>query len=525
MENITTKDILNRVDFLAPLESQEQYRQEMASFIRMHLTRVKAIENGVKPNTLPTVSMLVIAETGCGKTYVASQMAKASGVNFITIDCSALSRAGWKGVNLPNAMLSEREKCGSRYKFDRSIVLFDEVDKLRLDPWRRDDGNPQPNFLRLFDGELQAESSGGNMVSIDTSKMSFIFAGAFASGLEDIIRFRLTPKRTIGFSATSADPIGDNVLQHVTFQDIQDYGIMGELCGRIGSLLYLPPLTNNDYRTLIKGDRGSALLRYKNLFGVYGIDVDVEDDVCDYIAEKASKSGLGARSINSVLFLNFRKAYEAIEERTDINKVVLEMQDTDVPGLCFEFGERNVAKAEPEPERIKLGYEVKLPDLNFSFDLRNEQLTIKLIGNLMSAHNISCDGECGLDKRLLLRAFLDCALCYMKDNINPEEMTLTSIEMLAKTTEKEPLCISTFDTIMEKAIDACNEANGFTEDMEDEEEEEEDYEPCELEKKYREFAARFKPHLHEFLVDAVQEIRKNWYKHLLDSIGKKEEKQ
>ena len=262
----------------------------------MHLTRVKAIENGVKPNSLPTVSMLVVAETGCGKTYVASQMAKASGVNFITIDCSTLARSGWKGISLPNAMLSEREKCKSRHKFDRSIVLFDEADKLRLDPWRQDDGNPQPNFLRMFDGELQAESSGGNMTGIDTSKMSFIFAGAFANGLDEIIKRRLEPpKRAIGFSATSVEPLAENMLKHVTFQDIQDYGIMGELCGRIGSLLYLPPLTNNDYRTLIKGEQGSAFLKYKNLFGVYGIDVDVEDDVCDFIAEKASQSGLGAR--------------------------------------------------------------------------------------------------------------------------------------------------------------------------------------------------------------------------------------
>ena len=188
MENLTTKEILSRVDFLAPLESQTEYRQEIASFIRMHLTRVKAIENGVKPHSLPLVSMLVIAETGCGKTYVASQMAKASGVNFITIDCSTLARAGWKGVNLANAIQSEREKCNNKREFDRSIVFFDEMDKLRFIPYRSDEGNPQPNFLRMFDGELQAESKNGNMENIDTSKMSFIFAGAFANGLADIVK-------------------------------------------------------------------------------------------------------------------------------------------------------------------------------------------------------------------------------------------------------------------------------------------------------------------------------------------------
>ncbi len=512
MENITTKEMLKRVDFLAPLESQKEYRQEMANFIQMHLTRVKAIDGGVKPHSLPLVSMLVIAETGCGKTYVASQMAKASGVNFITIDCSTLARAGWKGITLANAIQNERDKCSNKHKFDRSIVLFDEADKLRLEPWRRDDGNPQPNFLRMFDGELQAELGSGNMENIDTSKMSFIFAGAFAGGLDEIIRERITPKRTIGFSAEPMLQLDGNVLKYATFQDIQSYGIMGELCGRIGSLIYLPPLTNADYHTLIKGDQGSALVRYKNLFGALGIDVDVTGEVCDYIAEKASKSGLGARSINSALFLNFQKAYEAIEDYPDINKVVLELQDEDVPGLCFEFGERSV-KENPE-SGSGWEYRVKLPDVNFSFELRDDQPALRLIGNLMDAHAITQVGKCSVDERLALRAFLDCALCWLKDNVNPDEMTLTSLEKLAKTTKIEPGQVnSTFDVMIQKSIDACLEVVDV-----DKENEEEERELCELEKKYHNFKARCGTDPHSFLVEAVQELRRNWYKNLLDSI-------
>lgn len=511
MENITTKEILSRVDFLAPLESQKEYRQEIASFIRMHLTRIKAIENGVKPHSLPLVSMLVIAETGCGKTYVASQMAKASGVNFITIDCSTLARAGWKGVNLANAIQSEREKCGNKRNFDRSIIMFDEADKLRFIPYRSDEGNPQPNFLRMFDGELQAESKNGNMENIDTSKMSFIFAGAFANGLAEIVKERLTPRRTIGFSADHTLQLDGNVLKYATFQDIQDYGIMGELCGRIGSLIYLPPLTNTDYRTLIKGTQGSALMRYKNLFGAMGIDVDVTDEVCDYIAEKASKSGLGARSINSALFLNFQKAHEAIEEHTDINKVVLELQDENLPGLCFEFGERNVV----EPEKTGLGYKVKFPDVNFSFELGNDQQTLGFIRYLMDAHALTMSKNTDIDDRLLLRAFLACAMCYLRDNSPPKDMTLSSLEKLAVTTKKKPLEASTFEMIIGRAI------TDYEESKHDSEEEEEEGEESELEKKYHNFRSRFKVGSHEFLIDAVQEIRRNWYKYLMDSIGDK----
>lgn len=104
--------------------------------------------------------------------------------------------------------------------------------------------------------------------------------------------------------------------------------------------------------------------------------------------------------------------------------------------------------------------------------------------------------------------------------MNPDEMALTSLETLAKTTEKKPLEASAFEMLMGRAITAYEEANDVAAEAETEEATEDvAYELCELEKKYQEFTVRFRPGFHEFLVDAVQEIRRNWYTYLLNSIG------
>ena len=133
----------------------------------------------------------------------------------------------------------------------------------------------------------------------------------------------------------------------------------------------------------------------------------------------------------------------------------------------------------------------------------------------MDAHALTMSKNTDIDDRLLLRAFLACAMCYLRDNSPPKDMTLSSLEKLAVTTKKKPLEASTFEMIIGRAI------TDYEESKHDSEEEEEEGEESELEKKYHNFRSRFKVGSHEFLIDAVQEIRRNWYKYLMDSIGDK----
>ena len=110
MKSYTIDEILSRTSNLVLLENQKAYREHLAQFIRMHLLRVEAIGNGKPVASLPIISSLVIASSGTGKSFLMSEIAKAAGINVITVDCSNLSRAGWKGVNLGTLLYSELKR-------------------------------------------------------------------------------------------------------------------------------------------------------------------------------------------------------------------------------------------------------------------------------------------------------------------------------------------------------------------------------------------------------------------------------
>ena len=145
MEMLSAADICRFAENLAPLESQKEYRHRIANFIRMHTARLRALDSGVSFSALPVNSMMIIAQTGCGKSYTAARLCEAAGVELVTIDCSTLTRSGWKGCNLGDLLYSVKRS--SDHKFQDCIILFDEVDKMRIDV---PEGNPQVNFLKLF---------------------------------------------------------------------------------------------------------------------------------------------------------------------------------------------------------------------------------------------------------------------------------------------------------------------------------------------------------------------------------------
>ena len=208
-------------------------------------------------------------------------------------------------------------------------------------------GNPQCNFLKLFDGILQADVGNSSTATIHTTRMSFIFSGAFSGGLAKIIGKRRDTSVSIGFGAERSETSKTlDMLKYATMHDIEQYGIMAELCGRINYLFYLPPLTIDDYKTLIKGSGGSMLERYRNLFSIHGVDTNISDTACEYIAEAASKNGLGARSINPLLYEKFQQSFPVIDRDPKINKVVL----NGIRGYCLR------ATKEDEPCELKRKY-------------------------------------------------------------------------------------------------------------------------------------------------------------------------
>lgn len=486
MEMLSAADICRFAENLAPLESQKEYRHRIANFIRMHTARLRALDSGVSFSALPVNSMMIIAQTGCGKSYTAARLCEAAGVELVTIDCSTLTRSGWKGCNLGDLLYSVKRS--SDQKFQDCIILFDEVDKMRIDV---PEGNPQVNFLKLFEGFVQADPRGASATTMDLQRVSFLFAGAF-SGLEDIIRRRTAP-RSIGFSAHSTDPVAEtNPLSLATMADIKEYGFMEELLGRIGSLFYIPPLTPADYRMLLKCTKGSVQERYGNLLGSSGVSLSISDSACAHIAREASRSPLGARSVEPLVYRCLQNAFEKLDSDKTINRVILSCRDSELK-LTYGHGERSIP-VEEEPECNCIAAALKLPDVSIAQYLDSDDDVLLLCDMALWAF----DKPDSRDERRL-KIFLRCCLRYMRTLNCESDKVLSSLTKLADATKPDEKG-SCFDRII-------------TDELKRRFENEEDREK--LREAYNDYHSMHNEDNHLFWVQATKDLRRNWYKSLL----------
>jgi len=255
MEYLTAEEIVARVkDKIVFMPSQEQMVWNIAGILNMHLRRIRAIKEGTDPTMLPQVSQLILASTGSGKTFLISRLAEAAGLDFHVIDTSMLTLNGFKGTSIAQA-LAEAQKA-SFHDFKHAVILLDEFDKCaaRGKGYMNRYGNVQPNLLKMLEGtKLEFEDT-----CIDTSEMLFLFCGAFQD-LAELVRERVQkalPSRKMGFAIDNSleqrtEITEQDWLAQATLDDVQQYGFNRELLGRIGSIQYIPPMREVDYRLLL----------------------------------------------------------------------------------------------------------------------------------------------------------------------------------------------------------------------------------------------------------------------------------
>ena len=216
---------------------------------------------------------------------------------------------------------------------------------MRLYGDHNDAGNAMDNLLQLFNGGgVTIELGDKQTDTIDISRFTVIMGGAFA-GLEEIIRKRIAPKAGIGFGAPSVGSVVDDrtILQHATPKDLQAYGMKKELIARIGSIIYINPLEEEDYRRLLTAEAGSVQANYRNFlsFG-YGVGFEVSDDAVHYIAEQCAKTTTGARAVNPIVNNVMREAVSLVTRDMSINKIVLSANDNGCY-LQYRNGERGIS--------------------------------------------------------------------------------------------------------------------------------------------------------------------------------------
>lgn len=423
---------------IAPLPCQESYLRELSAIVAFHIRRNALIDKGFQPSELPHQSGIVVAPTGAGKTFLLRELAKMLDLNTIIIDSSSVSRDGWKGSSFGQQLLASKKECKNLKKWEASLVFFDEIDKARLYNTHNDQANVQDNLLQLFNyGTISVENGDRVAENLYVGRFTVIMGGAF-SGLEKIIERRIAPKTAIGFMNREVEKSKEDIdfMQYASIADLEKFGIKRELLARVGSIITINPMKENDYRVLLTAENGSIQRRYRDYFThSSGVDFMISDAAVQYLCNFCKKASTGARAVNPAINDVMRKAIIEVDRDPSINKVILNADDAGCV-LQYEHGER---KGESLTQKVRYSapYMLRARDI--------ESMT----ENLYSFYE-ACPHTM---PKMELVVFLKLALNYLKNYTRFSDFCYESLEKLAQATEKSAKeHTSTFDIMITDVI-------------------------------------------------------------------------
>ena len=284
-------------------------------------------------------NIIMVGSTGTGKTLMARTIAKMLDVPFTIVDATVFTEAGYVGEDV-ESILSRLLQVADYNKTlaERGIVFIDEIDKIA-----RKSDNPsitrdvsgegvQQGLLKLLEGtNVNVPPKGGrkhpdqDYVQVDTRNILFICGGAF-DGIESKIAQRLNT-HVVGFESIGKTKKidRDNMMQYIQPQDLKAFGLIPEIIGRLPVLTYLNPLDRNALRRILEEPKNSIIKQYKKLFEIDGTKLTFDEDVLEYIVDKAVEYKLGARGLRSITETIMMEAmYEMPAKKQKRYKVTLD---------------------------------------------------------------------------------------------------------------------------------------------------------------------------------------------------------
>ena len=260
-------------------------------------------------------NIIMVGATGTGKTLLAKTIAKLLKVPFAIVDATVLTEAGYVGEDIESILTRLLQASDYDVKAaERGIVFIDEIDKIA-----RKGDNPsitrdvsgegvQQGLLKLLEGSIvNVPPQGGRkhpdqkMIPVDTKNILFICGGAF-DGIEHKIAHRLNTK-VVGYAAAKKQGVVDmeNILQYVSPQDLKSFGLIPEIIGRLPLLCHLNQLDRKALRSILTEPKNSIIKQYVKMFDMDDVKLTFDEDVLEYIVDKAVEFKLGARGLRSIV--------------------------------------------------------------------------------------------------------------------------------------------------------------------------------------------------------------------------------
>ena len=259
-------------------------------------------------------NIIMVGQTGTGKTLLAKTIAKLLNVPFTIVDATVLTEAGYVGEDVESLLTRLLQACDYDVAMaERGIVFIDEIDKIA-----RKGDNPsitrdvsgegvQQGLLKILEGSIvNVPPNGGRkhpeqrMIAVNTKDILFICGGAF-DGIEKKIAQRLNTE-IVGFNNVRETGQVDrnNLLQYITPTDLKSFGLIPEIIGRLPVLTFLNPLDREALRSILTEPKNAIIRQYKKLFKMDDVKLEFEPEVLDFIVDKAVEFKLGARGLRSI---------------------------------------------------------------------------------------------------------------------------------------------------------------------------------------------------------------------------------